>query len=205
MPFHVLWLTGFDVSFAAAHKLINQQLHKPFHISFIHISNSLQEAIWISFYLKFSWLPASGMSSKLRTPWIVHSQHIQSLQYIKVRNDYIYMSPQGWEGVGRKVDDFLHWLPCWYPVRSILNWTDTLTCSRGYIHTTDRNINRKFLLKQIRLHVRSGLVQHCSAIGVPMCAYVCLCYVWLIEHMCICSRQGKQMKHGTLLWIVGFC
>lgn len=31
----------FDASSAAAHKQIYEQLHKPFHISFIHMSNSL--------------------------------------------------------------------------------------------------------------------------------------------------------------------
>ena len=37
VSFHVLWLTSFDVSYFAAHKLMFRQLHKPIQIPFIHI------------------------------------------------------------------------------------------------------------------------------------------------------------------------
>lgn len=49
---------------------------------------------FISFHLKLSCLPASLTSFTLRTNLIVHSQHLQSLQYINVKNDDIYMSGQ---------------------------------------------------------------------------------------------------------------
>lgn len=72
-----------------------------------------------------------------------------------------------------------------------------------------RNRNRRPPLKQIRLHVRSGLVHRCSAIGGCQCVCACVCIC-----VCLClfdcayvymPRQGEQMNKGTLLWIMGVC
>lgn len=68
-----------------------------------------------------------------------------------------------------------------------------------------RNINRQSPLKQIRLHVRSGLVHRCSAIGVSVCLCVCVFVnvcVCLTVHMCIClsKRSRWTMGHCCELW-----
>lgn len=62
-----------------------------------------------------------------------------------------------------------------------------------------RNRDRQSPLKQIRLHVRSGLVHRCSAIGVSVCScmcvfvYVCVCFS---VHMCICLGKGSRRTRG---------
>lgn len=73
-----------------------------------------------------------------------------------------------------------------------------------------KNRKRQPPLKQIRLHVRSGLAHHCSAIGLSVCLHVVCVLVWvcLTVHMCIClgkrSRwtRGHCCKSWEIIWVI---
>lgn len=157
---------------------------------------------------------------KLHTqnPLIVHPQHIHSLQYIKVRNYDIYMSPQGWEGYGG-----VNWMiPLMSSVNStpapshwsseILKLDDKLTHSREHVHTTDKEQKQTIPSEADKAtgQVRAGPLLLCYwgvSVFVHVCVCVCLCvclclvdyaYVYMPRQRGADEQGDTAVNHGSL-------